>query len=253
MSAPADAWNTRARQVGRGLRARRIFADLSRGADHQIELVRQAHRAGMLPVISYKVGGNAAGAAAGEFNAVAERAARRLAAFDRPTAVAFWHEPYGNLTPGQYVAASKQLLPIFSRGQLRVGPLLNGWLLDDRRAEFREFCPDELFRLWDWFGIDTYESGTMANPGPHKPGQRVKALRRYLRARGYGRMPIGVGEYNGYRSKTVRKAGKAVLNTDNVWFGCVWNNTGGKGYQLEGARLDAFRHTLAVRRSRARR
>jgi hypothetical protein len=34
-----------------------------------------------------------------------------------------------------------------------------------------------------------------------------------------------------------------------VWFGCVWNATGGKGYELTGDRLTAFRKTLADPRS----
>ena len=71
----------------RGLAARRIFADLANGATSQIKLVEEAHAAGMLPVISYKVGGDVAGAVNGEFNAVAEQAAAKLASYGRPTAV----------------------------------------------------------------------------------------------------------------------------------------------------------------------
>ena len=51
--------------VGAGLAARRIFADLGGGATSQIQLVEEAHAAGMLPVISYKVGGDIAGAVDG--------------------------------------------------------------------------------------------------------------------------------------------------------------------------------------------
>ena len=109
MSSPASVWSQRVAEVGPGLAARRIFADLGRGATSQIKLVEQAHAAGMLPVISYKVGGDAAGAASGRFNAVAEQAATRLASYGLPTAVTFWHEPHGDMTAAQYVAASKQL------------------------------------------------------------------------------------------------------------------------------------------------
>ena len=140
----------------------------------------------MLPVISYKVGGDAAGAASGRFNAVAEQAATRLASFGLPTAVTFWHEPYGDMTGAQYVAASKQLLPIFKRGELRVGPLLNGWLLDNQVVDFASFTADELFELWDWFGIDTYESGTMEPPGANKPADRIPAMASFLQSRGQG-------------------------------------------------------------------
>ena len=249
MSAPASLWDQRVQQVGRGLGARRIFADLAGGATNQLKLVEQAHAAGLLPIISYKVGGDVAGAVNGRFNAVAEQAAARLASYDRPTAVTFWHEPHGNLSPAQYVAASKQLLPIFRRGKLRVGPILNGWLLDRQQDTFASYCPDALFNLWDWFGIDTYESGTMAAPGTQKPAQRVAAVSAFLKSRGRAGLPIGIGEYNGYSAKSIADAGEALLSTPNVWFGCVWNADGGRGLELTGDRLTAFRRTLADPRS----
>ena len=244
MSSPASVWEARVAEVGAGLKARRIFADLAGGASSQIKLVEQAHAAGMLPVISYKVGGDAAGAAAGRFNAVAEQAAAKLASYGKPTAVTFWHEPYGDMTGEQYAAASRQLLPIFKRGELRVGPILNGWLLDNKLDTFGSFCPDDLFDVWDWFGIDTYESGTITNPGDEKPADRIPALVSYLQSRGQD-LPIGVGEYNGYSAETIAAAGAALLGTPNVWFGCMWNATEGKGHTLEGERLEAFRQTLA--------
>jgi hypothetical protein len=248
MSSPADVWDTRVAEVGGGLAARRIFADLADGPTSQLKLVEEAHAAGMLPVISYKVGGDAAGAAAGKFNAVAEQAAAKLASYGKPTAVTFWHEPYGNLSGEQYAAASRQLLPIFKRGELRVGPILNGWLLDNKVADFASFCPDDLFDVWDWFGIDTYESGTMDSPGARKPAERIPALVSYLQSRGQD-LPIGIGEYNGYSAETIAAAGAAILGTPNVWFGCMWNATEGKGHTLEGERLEAFRRTLADART----
>ncbi|MCW2797919.1 hypothetical protein [Nocardioides sp.] len=249
MSSPVAVWAQRVREVGAGLGARRIFADLSSGATSQIKLVEQAHAAGLLPVISYKVGGDVAGAASGKYNAVAEQAAAKLASYGKPTAVTFWHEPYGDMSGAQYAAASKQLLPIFKRGELRVGPLLNGWLLDSQLSTFASYCPDELFGIWDWVGLDTYESGTMQSPGSHKPSDRIPALVSFLKSRGHGSLPIAVGEYNGYSAATIAGAGDALLSTPNVWFGCVWNSTGGKGVTLSGDRLAAFQQTLADPRS----
>ncbi len=134
MSAPSGEWDQRVREVGAGIAARRIFADLASGATSQIKLVEAAHRAGMLPIISYKVGGDIAGAVSGRYNAVAEQAATRLASYGLPTAVTFWHEPNPDVSPADYAAASRQLLPIFRRGELRTGPILNGWLLDRSRT-----------------------------------------------------------------------------------------------------------------------
>ena len=251
MSAPADVWDARVAAVGRGLGARRIFADLASGATSQLRLVEQAHAAGQLPVISYKVG-NVDDAIAGDYDAVASAAAAKLASYGKPTAVAFWHEPHGDMTPAQYVAASKRILPFFQRGRLKVGPILNGWLLDRQAGIFAQYAPDEMFRIWDWFGIDTYESGTMDNPGDTKPASRIPAAARFVKKRGFD-LPLGVGEYNGYSATSIADAGDALLATPNVWFGCLWNSTGDKGWEVTGDRLEAFRGTLAASRAAARR
>ncbi|MEQ6902470.1 hypothetical protein [Nocardioides sp. YIM 152588] len=244
MSSPARLWNQREREVGGGLRARRIFADLKDGPTSQLKRVQEAHAANMLPVISYKVGRDVNGAVRGNYNKVAAEAAKRLADFDKPTAVTFWHEPHSDMTPYQYVVASEQILPQFQLPRLKVGPILNGWLLERRADDLRDYAPDRLFRLWDWFGIDTYEAGTRSNPGVGKPAGRIPKMRQFVREAGFDH-PIAVGEYNGYSAKSIADAGEALLSTSNVWFGCVWNATGERAYPLSGDRLRAFRQTLA--------
>lgn len=243
MSAQSNLWSRRIGEVGAGVSSRRIFADLNDGPLAQIRLVEQAHNAKMLPVISYKVGGDIARAASGGFNAIAQQAAAKLASYNKPTAVAVWHEPNSDLSPAQYAAISRQLLPIFKRGQVKVGPILNGFLLDRQEQAFGAFCPDELFRIWQWFGIDTYEGGTFSNPGPAKPAGRIPALRQYIRSRGYD-LPLGIGEYNGYSATTINAVGEAMFTTPNVWFGCMWNSEGERAKELSGERLTAFRQTL---------
>jgi hypothetical protein len=246
MSAPASLWDQRVSEVGGGLAARRIFADLANGATSQIRTVERAHADGMLPVISYKVGGDIDGAISGRFDAVAEEAAARLASYGLPTAVTFWHEPNPDVTGSEYVAASKRLLPIFKRGELRVGPLLNGWLLDNQMSTWSAYSPDELLDLWDWVGLDTYESGSAERPGPIKPADRIPALAAFLESRGYAHLPMAIGEYNGYSAQTIAEAGETLLSTPNVWFGCVFNSDyGAKGDVLDGSRLAAFQDTLA--------
>ena len=248
MSAPSEVWDQRVAQVGAGLAARRIFADLAAGPDSQLRQVEEAHAAGMLPVVSYKVGGDLAGAISGAWNATANQAAARLASFGLPTAVTFWHEPNGDMTGAQYAAASRQVLPAFKRGELKVGPILNGWLLDNQVPEFTSYCPDDLFALWDYVGIDTYEGGTAASPGARKPADRITALSAYVRSRGYD-LPLGVGEYSGFSAETIRAAGEALMTTPNVWFGCIWNAKAERNWELSGDRLAAFRETLADARS----
>jgi hypothetical protein len=249
MSAPAAQWSKRLSEVGAGVTARRIFADLGKGSDDQMTLIDQTFKAGMMPVISYKLGGDAAGAKAGRFDAAAKRAAARIAAYNRPATVSIWHEPQGDLSAADFVAVNQRLVPLFKVGQIKVGPFLNGWLLD-RRADttFASFAPASLVRLWDFLGIDTYESGTMAAPGAVKPAARIPLLVSFEKKRGY-HLPIAVGEYNGYSAKSIKDAGDALQSTPDVWFGCMWNSTIGKGYTLTGDRLAAFRATLARTRA----
>lgn len=244
MSAPAGEWAQRVSQVGPGLRARRIFADLGRGASSQLSLVEKAHAAGMLPVISYKVGGNISGAASGAFDRVAAQAAAHLASFNRPTAVTIWHEPYGDMSGATYAQINRRLLQVFRRDQIRVGPVLNGWLLDNQVSTFRSFCPDESIPLWDFFGIDAYESGSPSSPGARGPADRILAAAAHLKSRGIN-LPLGVGEYNGFTASSIAEAGNALINTPNVWFGCLWNSTHNRGVALSGDRLAAFRRTIA--------
>jgi hypothetical protein len=238
------SWDRRLSEVGPGVAARRIFADLSVGPQSSIKVVEEAHAAGMLPVISYEVGGDVTGAINGRFDAAAKKAAAQLRSYDLPTAVVLCHEPYPDMSPAHYAAVSRRLLPFFKHGKLRVGPLLNGWLLDRRQDTFASFCPDDLLRLWDWVGIDTYQNGTAAAPGDVMPGRRLPALSTFLAARGHGYLPLGVGEYNGWTAAAIAGVGKALFTTPNVWFGCLWNNTGGVGRVLTGDRLTAFQHTL---------
>lgn len=244
MSSPATVWDQRLAQVGpEGITARRIFAWLQTGGNDQMDLVTDAVDAGMLPVISYKVS-NIAGAITGGADTMAEQAAANLAALDVPVRLAIWHEPHGDMTAAQFVALNERLLPIFKRGQIKVGCFLNGWLLDRRVPDFDALTSPRLFDLWDWFGIDTYESGTIDAPGDTKPADRIPKLVAYLEGKGSDH-PIGIGEYNGYSAETIAAAGEAFLSCERLEFACMWNATTGKGYVLEGARLAAFQATKA--------
>jgi hypothetical protein len=244
MSSPATVWDQRLEQVGpNGVTARRIFAWLQTGGNDQINLVTDAVDNGLMPVISYKVA-SVPNAINGAYDDEAEQAATLLAAFDVPIRLAIWHEPHGDMTPAQFVALNERLLPIFKRGKVKVGCFLNGWLLDRRVPDFDTYTSPALFGLWDWFGIDTYESGTIDQPGDIKPGDRIPKLIAYLDDKG-SQLPVGIGEYNGYTGESIAAAGEAILACDRLEFACMWNATTGKGYVLEGARLEAFKATKA--------
>ena len=176
---PAVEWDQRVGEVGAGLAARRIFADLAAGATSQIKLVEAAHAAGMLPVISYKVGGDIAGAVRGKYNAVAEQAAAKLASFGLPTAVTFWHEPNPDMTGGRV-----------RRGEPAAAADLQAWRAAGRSAPERvaagppagpcspSYCPEDLFDLWDWVGHRHLRGRRARRVQASKPADRIPALRR---------------------------------------------------------------------------
>lgn len=236
MSAPADQWADRVVEVGPGVTARRIFANLTPDGTDQLDLVEQALGDGVLPVVSYK----------GNNPDSAQAAADRLASYKKAIAVVYWHEPYPELTPGQFVAGVQTLMPLFKRPHLTRGCFLNGWLLDRGLDRFDEYCPDSILRggYWDWVGIDTYQAGTLEQPGRPWPGDRIPILSAYLTERGYPDLPIAIGEYNGYSGEVIADATEKILEEPRVWLACLWNSTAGKGYALDGDRLEAFRRTL---------
>ena len=184
----------------------------------------------LLPVISYKVGGDAAGAASGTFNAVADQAAARLASYGLPTAVTFWHEPNRR----------------HDRGAVRRGEQAAAADLQARRAAGRsdpqrvaarqpECRPSRRTARTSCSTSGTGSASTPTSPGPwtapapRKPADRIPALSEYLKRRAATSLPLGVGEYNGYSAETIAAAGEALLSTPNVWFGCVWNSDGWQG------------------------
>jgi hypothetical protein len=250
MSSPADLWSRRVSEVGSdGLEARRIFASLTSNGRDQASLVQQAHDAGMLPVVSYKVP-SVANAINGDYDSWAQAAATYLASFNEPIAVAIWHEPHGNMTPTEYRQLQTRLGPFFDRGQLRFGPILNGWLLDRRRADFESYMTPALVTgLWDFVGIDTYQSGTAENPGTKIPGDRIDPLLDVVADMGSAREPLLVGEYNGYTAAALQESGDKFLSTPTLWVACVWNSQGGKGTPLSGDRLTAYKETKGDRRA----
>jgi hypothetical protein len=250
MSAPADKWAQRVSEVGAdGLNARRIFADLTADGRSQAKLIQQAHDAGLVPVVSYKLP-SVTQAINGSYDAWAEAAAAYLASFGRTTAVTIWHEPHGDMTAAEFRALHARLGPFFDRGQLRFGPILNGWLLDRRRTDFESYLTPELVQgVWDYVGIDSYQSGTAQSPGPIVPGDRIDPLVDVVTDLGSPNEPLLVGEYNGYSGAALRESGEKFLSTPTLWIACVWNSDGGKGSALSGERLTAFRETKADRRA----
>lgn len=243
MSAPANLWAQRVSEVGScGLEARRIFADLAKGAQDKRSLIEDAIADGMMPVVSYKVGGNVTGAGQGAFDTVANQAAAFLDGYNVPMAVTIWHEPNGDMTGPQYVAMTERLLPFFKRGQLKVGPIYNGFLVDTANGTntLRTFTSPTLWNLWDYFGYDTYD-------GPNRnPADRIDPMLAFVAANGKPNIPQLIGEYNGIDAAAITELGNEVLETPTFWAALLWNTDADASIgatHLSGDRLAAFQAT----------
>lgn len=249
MSAPADEWATRLAEVGpSGITARRIFCDLAKGPGDRQAATEQAVEAGMMPVLSFKVGGNITGAIAGSYDAVARQVAARLEGYGVPVAVTFWHEPNPDITGTQFCNLHRRYLPIFQSANVKVGPIWNGWLLDNQVSTFTAYSAPDLLEAWDFAGMDIYAQGEKGQPSTWKlgPARGLPKLVDWLEAQGHPDKPVLIGEYNGWTPEHIAEMGEAVLSTPQVWAALVFNsNNGDKGLVLEGARLAAFRATKA--------
>lgn len=218
------------------LGARRIFCDLTATGRDQETLIRRAIADGMVPVLSYKVP-NVATMASGGYDAWLTALRNFLASLGVPVAATYWHEPRGNMTTAQFIAGSKRFLAVRS-DRVKVGPILNGWLLNAKVTEFTSWTDAELRARWDWVGADCYEDGRIV------PANLITKLATWRDTNAPGK-PIIVGEYNGNSAPVIAAAGEAALSTPNLWIANVWNNTGGAGVTLTGDRLARFRETLA--------
>ena len=47
---------------------------------------------------------------------------------------------------------------------IAVGPILNGWLLDHRVADFASYTTPSLLKPWDFVAVDSYQNGTARTP-----------------------------------------------------------------------------------------
>lgn len=246
MSAPSSLWSTRISEVGaKGVKARRIFADLTSTGRDQSAVIDQAVAAGMLPVVSYKVP-SVATMNAGGYNAWLDAVNSYLGGLGVPVVASYWHEPNGDMSGAEFQTGSQIFLNHVTAKNISVGPILNGWLLDSKVSTFASFTSPSLLSQWDFVAVDSYQAGTVDAPNAAKYGGRaVPLLATWLKAQGHPDMPIGVGEYNGYTADSLAKGGQAILSTPQVWFGLVWNSEGGLGHVLTGDRLTAYQSTKA--------
>ena len=248
MSAPVDKWDQRIAEVGSaGIKSRRIFADLSASGSSQLPLIRQAIADGMIPVISYKVP-NPATMSSGGYDAWMATLKSQLNGLGAPVTATYWHEPHGDMTPAEFRAGSQRFLDGVKSPKIAVGPILNGWLLDNlkatNRANFHEYTSPALLAAWDFVGVDSYHAGTEAAPNNALlPARAVPQVAAWLDGQGFPDKRIVLGEYNGFTAAAIQQAGEWILSTPELWIGNVWNTDHSTFSALSGDRITAFKAT----------
>lgn len=249
MSAPASLWSQRISEVGKnGVTARRVFANLTSSGGGQMNLIRTAIADGMMPVISYKVP-NVQTMIDGGYDSWLAELRRQLTSLDADVTATFWHEPHGDMDPAQFRAASMKFFDAVDAPSVAVGPILNGWLLDRRVADFASYTDARLLDKWEFVAVDSYQSGEPTAPGSSMPARAIPLLATWMDSVGHPDKPLGLGEYNGFSAAAMAEAGETILSTPEMWFGLAWNSQGDSYAPLTGDRITAFQRTKADARA----
>lgn len=249
MSALPDSWAARLAEVGpEAIGARRIFCNLTATGRDKETLIRRAIADGMIPVLSYKGTPTTA-------NTAALKAF--LVSLNTTVAATFHHEPHGDMTPAEFRARSRVFLDGVKAPNVKVGPILNGWLLDNRVADWTSYTDAGLLRDWDFLGVDTYSEGTVAAPSTSLLcGRAIPKVRAWLKDQGHPDKPQLVGEFNGQTVAAINHAATQILADPHMWIACLWNvdhaisdkDPALKFNKLTGDRLQAFKTLKADKR-----
>jgi hypothetical protein len=247
MSASESLWDQRLSEVGRcGVEARRIFVpDAASNWNGKFQTIQETVEDGMTPVISVK--SPVSGFIAGNNDALYQNIRDDLLTLDAPVTMTFWHEPHGDMSAADFRTASQRFFDIMDAPEIAVGPILNGWLLDNQTSTFAGYTSAALLDDWEFMGVDSYHS----SPGSNKlPGRAVPLVETWLDGQGHGDMPIVLGEYNGFDADAIEYGGEQILSIPEAWIGLVWNSTGGTYTPLTGDRITAYQNTKADPRAK---
>lgn len=256
MSAPADLWTGRKQQAeatGGRLQARRIFLS---GLTAGLGLIEAAHREGLLPVASFKVGNDWAGIAAGRYDTQLKNLADRLKALGKPVVVCLHHEPDEQSTPpdqgeggtaAQFAGMYRRATPILKTADnVQVWPIMNGWWWTDRAARLTDtqidaWLPRDVRELVDGIAADDY-SPEGSEPAAVKTRNRIAWAKRVG-----GVKALGIGETNAFTPADLTDV-LNIVRDETLFRGgwaLVWNSTGGTYRPLnETGLLDDFQQIL---------
>ena len=244
MSAPADTWSKRVREVGSGLQARRIFLT---SFNSSLTLPAKACRAGMYPVISYKTGSYSwSEVTQGKADAKLRSVAKKLAALPCNVFVAVHHEPYKDGTPKAWSRMQAHALPLLGRYKgVKVGVIAHGWWWSRAhhrltKAQIAQWIPRSVIKVSDVIAADTYQSTVRGEEASVKMDRMAGWARRVG-----GVKRLGVGEFNSPTAIGIKHAVRKLATEPLFVWGCIWNTNHGFARVLTGARLTAFRNALA--------
>ena len=244
MSAPADSWDKRVREVGSGLQARRIFLGSFTAS---LNMPAKACRAGMYPVISFKTGSYTwAQVVHGKADANLRSMAKKLSALPCNVFVAVHHEPYGDGSPRSWSRMQAHALPLLGAHKgVKVGVIANGWWWSKghhrlSKAQIAKWIPRRVISVSDVIAADTYQSSVNGEEASVK----MKRMAGWARRVG-GVKALGIAEFNSPTAIGITHAVRQLASEPLFAFGCIWNTTGGIAKVLTGARLTAFKKALA--------
>ena len=254
MSAPDALWSARLAEVGE-IDARRVYGQLG-SPERALRIARGEQAVGRMPVVSFKVPGDDwAAVAAGHYDDLLLYVVRELAAPGGRVFVTLHHEPASDGSPVDYAAMMRHALPILGAPtNVDAGPVLNGfWWSNERQGltdqEISRWLPPDVLAVSELVAVDSYD--TWFNDRVIEDAAR-KTVNFSAWARDVGVERLGVAEYSGATPESLEKSGRVVLSNPRMEFALVFNsdvNTQpGRGLVLSGARLEAFRQTLATAR-----
>lgn len=254
MSSPASQWQTRLNEVGRpGITGRRIFAQTLPDSGAR-SLAQDAVAAGMTPVISYKIPGfSLATLNSGGYDAAFRSEGTFLASLGVPVYATIWHEPSPDVSGANFQAIHRRLAPLLKSTNVKVGPILNTWVLDNPNnyAQFDGYLADDLIAngTWNYIGFDSYQSGdrpSEGTPGNNDLSTRYNTIVSHVAAHGGSNLPFVIGEYNAYELDNLQAIQNTILSNDRIAMACVFNSdVGSKGLVLAGPMLTSFKQFKA--------
>ena len=248
MSANASEWDQRLSEVGRpGITARRIFAQTLPDSGAR-GLVTDAVAAGMTPVVSFKLPNfSRAALDAGNYDAAISSEATFLNGLGVPVYATIWHEPSPDVTGVDFQAIHRRLAPLLKKPNVKVGPILNTWVLDNSSnyPKFDGYVADDLIAngTWEFFGYDSYQSGDRppGTPGPNSLATRMSLINSKIAAHGGANLPQVLGEFNAYEASTLTAVQNTIMGNDSILIACLFNSdVGSKGIVLTGSMLTTF-------------